>query len=147
MLNEEVEYRNGRRVRIGFIARRDVEVILDDMDLLPAVVARVVEEGANEFGGIHYDLRDRRAREDEALRRAAQRARQKADVLAATLGASIRGVHSVTESGMGHFPPPMPMYARAAAMDMESQQAGEPGAYSAGEIEVRATITVAFELD
>jgi len=146
-IQEEVEYRNGRRIRVGFVARRDVEIILDDMDRLPAVVARVVEEGANEFGGIHYDLRDRRGHEDEALRRAATRARQKADLLASALGTSVRGVHSVTESG-AYVPPPMPVYARGMAMDMAaSPEMGEPDAYAAGEIEIRASVNVAFEIE
>lgn len=144
-LEEEVEYRNGRRVRIGFIARRDVEVTIDEMDRLPAVVARVSEAGANELGGIDYQLRDRRSAEDEALRRAATRAREKADVLAATLGASIVGVHSVSESGTSVPQPPMPMMAMR--MEAADASAGEPEAYAAGEIIIRAAISVAFELD
>lgn len=144
-LSEEIEYRQGRRVRIGFIARRDVEVVLDDMDRLPALVERVVQEGANEFGGIHYTLRDRRAAENAALRRVAQRAREKADVIASTLGTSIRGVHAVTETGVS-FPQPRPEFSRA-MVAMESDQAGTPGAYAEGEIEIRATLTVSFELE
>lgn len=145
-LNEDVEFRNGRRVRVGFIARRDVEVIIDDLDRLPAVVARVVDEGANEFGGIQYDVRDRRALEDEALRRAAVRAREKADLLAAALGTSVIGVYDVSESGV-HMPEPRPMYARTMAMDMATAEAGEPGAFAAGEIDVRATVSVRFEIE
>jgi uncharacterized protein len=143
-LSEEVEYRQGRRVRIGFIARRDVQVILDDMDRLPQVIAAVVQEGATELGGISYDIRDRRAQEDEALRRAASRARQKADVLATSLGTSVRAVYAVAESGTS-FPTPRPEMAYA-RMEMDMAQA-EPAAYAAGELEVRATLTVIFELE
>lgn len=144
-LEEEVEYRQGRRVRIGFIARRDVEVIIDQMDRLPAVVARVVQEGATEFGGIGYDIRDRRAQENEALRRAALRAREKADVLASTLGTSVRAVHSIVESGVAM---PRPPYADMAMRAMaEMDQGATPEAFAAGEIEVRATISVVFELE
>jgi len=144
-LTEEVEYRQGRRVRIGFIARRGVQVIIDDMELLPAVVAAVVQEGATELGGIEYSVRDRRPHENEALRRAAVRAREKADVLAATLGTSIRAVHAVTESGVS-FPQPRPQYGRA-MMEMDMAAAPEPDAFAAGEIEVRATLSVIFELE
>jgi uncharacterized protein len=146
-IQEDVEYRNGRRVRLGFIARRDVEVIIDDLDRLPAVVSRVVEEGANEFGGIHYDVRDRRALENEALRRAAARARGKGEPLASALGTSIRGVHAVSESGT-YVPPQPPMYGRAMAMDMAVEmEQGQPDAYAAGEIEVRANVSVTFEIE
>lgn len=142
-ISEEVEYRNGRRVRIGFIARRDVSVILDDLDRLPAVVARVTQEGTNEFGGISYQIQDTRSLENEALRRAALRAREKADILVTTLGTSILGVQSINESGVSIPYPPVPQYARA-TMAMDSYSEGTPEAYSEGQIEVRATVTVSF---
>ena len=142
-ISEEVEYRNGRRVRIGFIARRDVSVILDNLDQLPAVVARVTQEGANEFGGISYQIQDTRSLENEALRRAALRAREKADILVTTLGTSIIGVQSINESGVSIPYPPVPQYARA-TMAMDSYSEGTPEAYSEGQIEVRASVTVAF---
>lgn len=144
-LTEEWEHRQGRRVRVGFIARRDVEVIIDQMDRLPAVVAAVIQEGATELGGIMYGLRDRRTHEDEALRRAALRARQKADVLAGALGTSVRAVHAIAEAGVSA---PRPMFVGARAMEMDmALEAGEPEAYAAGEIEIRATLTVVFEID
>ena len=144
-LDEDVEYQNGRRIRKGFIARRDVQVTLDDLDLLPNVVAVVVEEGANELGGINYDLQDRKASEDEALRRAARRAHEKARLLAQTLGVELGLVHSIQEGSVAFpIPRPQPMYA-ARAMDM-AESAPEPGAYAAGEMEVRATVTAVFNL-
>lgn len=143
-ISEEVEYRNGRRVRIGFIARRDVSVILDDLDRLPAIVARVTQEGANEFGGISYQIQDTRALEDEVLRRAALRAREKADVLVTTLGTSILGVQSIAESGVSIPYAPSPQYMRSGAA-MDSFE-GAPEAYSEGQIEVRASVSVVFRL-
>lgn len=145
-LHEEVEHRQGRRVRVGFMARRDVQVIIDDMERVPVVVSRVVEEGATEFGGISYELRDYRAQENEALRRAALRAREKADVLAATLGMSVRAVHSITEAGVAIPRWPMPgMRVAAEALDLDL--AVMPEAFAPGEIEVRASVVVIFELE
>lgn len=144
-LDEDVEYVNGRSVRKGFIARRDVQVTLDDLDLLPTVVARIVEEGANELGGIAYDLQDRTSAEDEALRRAARRAQEKARLLAQTLGVELGLVQSIQEGSIVvPMPRPQAMYA-ARAMDM-AESAPEPGAYAAGEMEVRATVTAVFNL-
>lgn len=144
-ISEEVEYRNGRRVRIGFIARRDVSVILDDLDRLPAVVARVTQEGANEFGGIAYQIQDTRSLEDEALRRAALRAREKADVLVAALGTTIIGVHSISEGSVSIPYQSAPQMMRAGAA-MDSYAEGMPEAYSEGQIEVRAAVSVSFIL-
>lgn len=142
-LDEDVEYQNGRRIRKGFIARRDVQIILDDLDLLPTVVARVVQEGANELNGITYGLQDPKAAEDEALSRAARRAQSKARLLAQTLGVEIGLVLNIQEGSVS-APSPRPpvMYARA-EMAM-ADAAPEPGAFAEGEIEVRATVTAVF---
>ncbi len=146
-LDQEFEYRDRRRIPTGYVARRHLEVVLDDLDALPALVARIVQEGANELGGIAYGLRDRKATEDEALRRAAGRAREKAEVLTQTLGAGLGRVRSVQE-GAVVVPMPRPEMAFARAeMAMDDAAAPEPGAYAAGEIEVRATVTVVFEIE
>lgn len=144
-LDEDVEYQNGRRIRKGFIARRDVRVTLDDLELLPSVIAVVVQEGANELGGINYELQDRKEAQDEALALAARRAQEKARLLAQTLGVELGLVHSIQEGNV-EMPMPRPnvMYA-ARAMDM-AESAPEPGAYAAGEMEVRATVTAVFHL-
>ncbi len=144
-LDEEWDYQNNQRIRKGFIARRDVKVVIEDLDLVPGLVATVVEEGANELNGIQYGLQDRDAVENQALQAAIVRAREKAQLMAEALGAGLGRVVQVVEGGV-QFPQPQPvMYARAEmAMD---QSESNPGAYAAGEITVRATVTVTFELD
>ncbi len=145
-LDEEWDYRNGERVRKGYIARRDVKVVIDDLDLVPRLVAEVVEQGANELNGIEYGLQNREAVEDAALREAVARARAKAQLMAEALDARLGRVVRLAE-GTLDVPPPRPvMYARA-EMAMDASDDGSPGAYAAGEITVRATATVAFELE
>ncbi len=145
-LDEDWEYRNNERIRKGYIARRDVKVTIEDLDLVPRLVAEVVEQGANELGGIQYGLQNRESVEDEALREALARARQKAEIMAAALDASLGRVRQVVEGGV-HIPQPPPvMYARA-EMAMDMGQSDHAGAYAAGEITVRATVSVTFELD
>ena len=122
-----------------------MKVVIEDLDLVPQLVATVVEEGANELNGIQYSLQDRDAVENQALQAAIVRAREKAQLMAEALGAGLGRVVQVVEGGV-QFPQPQPvMYARAEmAMD---QSESNPGAYAAGEITVRATVTVTFELD
>lgn len=145
-LDEDWEYRNNERIRKGYIARRDVKVTVEDLDLVPRLVAEVVEQGANELGGIQYGLQNREAVEDEALREALARARQKAGLMAAALDASLGRGRQVVEGGV-HIPQPPPvMYARA-EMAMDAGGGDHAGAYAAGEITVRATVSVTFELE
>jgi uncharacterized protein YggE len=145
-LDEEYEYTNNRRERIGFIARRDVKVTIDDLDLVPELVAEVVQQGANELNGIQYGLQDRDAVEDEALQAAVVRAREKARLMATALGVGIGQAVSISQGAI-HVPqPPQPMMYARAEMAMDEAE-GNPGAYATGEITVRATVTVTFELE
>lgn len=134
-----------RRYReLGYEAVREVVVELDDLELLPVVVAQVVESGANRLNGIAYDLQNRDAVRSEALREAVLTARTKAALLAETLGEGLGAVHSINEQS---FDFPRPMYRAAMAMDMaKAEAAPEPEAYAAGEIEVRAVVAVTFLL-
>jgi len=143
-LDEEVEYTDGRRERIGFIARRDVKVTVDNLDLVPRLVAEVVQQGANELNGIQYGLQNREAVEDQALQAAAARAREKAQLLASSLGGEVGRVLTITQGSVQVPQPPPVMFARA---EMAAADEGNPGAYAAGEITVRATTTVTFELE
>jgi hypothetical protein len=132
--------------QVGFEAVRDVRVTLDDLDLLPVVVARVVQRGANRLNGIAYDLADRESVRNEALRLAAENARVKARLLAETLGARLGAVRSIQEQGV-HFPSPQYMMQEAdVAMRAAGDAPPEPEAYASGEIEVRASVGVVFHL-
>ncbi len=73
----------------GFEAVREVVVDLEDLDRLPELITRIVQKGANRLNGIAYDLKDRTTARNEALRLAVLHAREKAALMAETLGASL----------------------------------------------------------
>jgi uncharacterized protein YggE len=128
----------------GYEATRQIVVEVDSLDRLPVLVTRVVQEGANRLSGIQYDLSDRDAIRNDALREAAEAARAKADLLATTLGATLGPVQEIREQSFS-FPRPM-MRMEAAAMKTADQAAPQPDAYAAGEIEVSASVQVTFFL-
>jgi uncharacterized protein YggE len=130
--------------REGYTATRVVAVTVDDLRLVPELVATAVAEGANRLDGLVYTLQDPDRYEDQALEQAFERARAKAQRIASAAGLAVGGVVAVEEQGTTR-PPPVPMpYARA---EMAMDAAGNPGAYSAGTSEVRAVVVVTFELE
>ena len=133
-----------QREEKGYEATRQIVVDVDSLDRLPVLVTRVVQEGANRLSGIQYDLSDRDAVRNDALREAAEAAQAKADLLATTLGASLGPVQEIREQSFS-FPRPM-MRMEAAAMKTADQAAPQPDAYAAGEIEVSASVQVTFAL-
>lgn len=132
--------------QIGFEAVRDVRVTLEDLDLLPVVVARVVQEGANRLNGIEYELADREAIRHEALQLAAENARVKARLLAETLGARLGTVRTIRENGVQFPIQQYRMQEADVAMRAAADAAPEPDAYASGQIEVHATVGVVFNL-
>ncbi|MFW5972801.1 MAG: SIMPL domain-containing protein [Bacteroidota bacterium] len=130
----------------GFEAVREVVVTVTDLELLPELVTRVVQRGANRLQQVAYELEDRDFARNEALREAVENARAKATVMTGALGVQLGRVQSISEQ---QFTFPRPVY--QAAMEMAASRADaaepEPDAFAAGEIEVRATVQIVFELD
>lgn len=129
----------------GYEATRQVVVEVDRLDVLPQLVADVVEGGANRLDNIDYQLSDRSRFRNEALREAAQAARDKARLLAETLGTELGPVRTINEQSFD-FVRPQPQMARMEVAKTADAAQAEPEAYAAGEIEVSAQVQVVFDL-
>ena len=129
----------------GYEATRQVVVELADLEQLPRLVARVVQRGANRLEGIEYELSDRTALRNEALRNAATNAKDKAQLLTESLDATLGPVRQITEEDFG-YEEPQPRVQMAFAKSADTEAAPEPDAYAAGEITVRARVQVVFDL-
>lgn len=130
---------------VGYEASRQVVAQLNGLEQLPRVVARVVQQGANRLEGVQYQLSDRTAARNDALRQAARSARDKAELLAETLGAQLGPVRQISEQDFS-FNEPSPRVNMEMAKAATADAAPEPDAYAAGEIEVSAQVEVVFEL-
>jgi hypothetical protein len=129
----------------GFEATRTVVVEVDSLARVPALVARVVQQGANRLDGIEYGLTDRTPVRNRALERAATDAREKARRLVGALGAGLGPVRQIREQGLD-FPQPAYRTSMGRAKTEAARAAPEPDAYAAGEIDVTARVEVVFEL-
>ncbi len=140
------EYNNQTRRydEVGFEATRQVVVEVEDLETLPALVAEVVQKGANRLNGIAYVLKDRTTARNEALQKAMADAREKAHLMASTLGEEVGRALTVNEQSFS-FPQPVVRMAQAQLAVSRSAEP-EPDAYAAGEIEVRAVVQVIFAM-
>lgn len=146
-LQPQYEYNDeeNRRELVGYEATRQVVVELNRLEVLPQLVADVVEGGANRLDGIDYQLSNRSQLRNEALRKAARIARDKARLLAKTLDAQLGPVHTINEQNFD-FVQPQPRMARMEMASKAASAQGEPDAYAAGEIEVSAQLQIVFNL-
>jgi uncharacterized protein YggE len=139
-LQPEYEYANGRQTLRGYLARNTVEVRLDDLTRVGEILDLAVTAGATAAGNVRFDLKERAAAEREALRLAVEDARRRAEAAASGAGLKVERIVRIEEHRVNEGPPPprpMAMSMRAEA----AQSAGEPP-IEAGEIELRATVTM-----
>jgi uncharacterized protein len=137
-LQPEFDYANGRQTFRTYVARNTVEVRLDDIDRVGAVIDAAGTGGATSIGGIRFDVRNRAALERDALRQAVADARARADAAANGAGRAIDAVLRIEEAGAPEYPRPM---MRMAAQD---QAASTPIAPATIEIHARVTLTASL---
>jgi hypothetical protein len=136
-LQYEWDYVDNRRVGRGYVARNTIEVRIDNIGRVADILDIAVGSGATSVGGIRFDVKDRTNLEREVLRLAVADARGRAEAAAAGAGRAIDRVLRIEEQGV--ISPPMPI--RPVAF-REAAQVAEAPAISAGQIEVRAQVTL-----
>ena len=138
-LQPEFDYANGRQTLRGYVARNTIEVRLDDMTRVGAVLDAAGSGGATSIGGIRFDVRNREVVERDALRQAVADARGRADAAAAGAGRTIDRVIRIQEEGMPEVPRPM------MRMAVADQAAPTPITPSSVEIRARVTLTAVLK--
>lgn len=119
----------------GYQVNNEVRVVVRRLENAGRALDAAIRAGANTASGLSFDLDNREASRDEALRRAVSDAGRKASVLSRASGNQPYHLSAIVEGGGDSGPRPMMMMARAA----EGMQASTPVA--AGEIVVSASVT------
>ena len=132
--------REGEPSIVGYTAVNQVRVRIDDLERVGAVVDAAVTAGANRVTGIAFELADPAEAYHAALRQAIAGAREEAEVAADALGESLGPPVQVSTGGFQR-PTPSPAFAR----DMVQMESVAPPV-QAGELEVRAHVTIVFRL-
>lgn len=141
-VNPVYDYFEGRQTLRGFEASESVEVTIRDLAVIGAVVTAATQAGANQTGGIRFEVDNLEAARLEAQAEALKDAQRKAVQLADALGVRLGRVKTFVVTGAQQ--PPMPIFAREAS--------AEPGGLG-GDIEVptgtntiTAAVSVTYEL-
>jgi uncharacterized protein YggE len=126
----------------GYTALNVVQVQLDDLSRIGAVIDAATQSGANRVQGIQFTLRDQDTVRAQALREAAIRARAEVDVLAAALGVKVLRILSVEESS----PRFVPMRVYGGAARALSAEAAPQTPVESGTLDVTADVTLSVEV-
>lgn len=127
---------------VGYIAQRDIQVELRDLDKLGELIEGAVKAGVNQMQPPILDSSKRRDAYRESLSLAAADARANAGTLAEALGAKLGKIVTINAVEGG---PPMPMPMMSMKADMAMAE-GAPQTYNAGELRFEAMATAVFAL-
>lgn len=140
----EYNWSSGTNTIIGYTATHQIKVNSTNISAAGTIVDIAIKNGANEINYIDFGLKQEteQALRAEALAKASQNAREKADAIAKGLGTSVKGIISVNEGNI-YFPPYRFDFASAA----EKAGSYEAVQITPGNVEVSARVSVVFELN
>ncbi len=145
-LSPVYDYSSGTQIPRGFEANQSLRVKVRDLDKVGDVLTAATAAGANQAGGVSFEIDNPDALTAEARAKAIEKAKTKAEVLAGSLGMRIVKITGFNEGG-GYYPP-VPMMGKS--MDAYgvgggmAEQASVP--LPAGEQEISSTVTIMYEL-
>ena len=137
---EQQEHRPGQLTPpiIGYQASNTIQVQLDDLTQIGAVIDTALAAGANHLEGVYFELKDDAAHRRNALREAVADAKEKARAVAEASEHRLGEVVEITEGGLDVVRPFMMQ--RAMAMGAEATP------IQPGEVSVEATVSVRYAL-
>ena len=138
-LQYEWDFVEGRRVGRGYVARNSIEVRIDNIEQTGDILELAVGAGAVSVSGIRFDLKDQARQEREALRLAVVDAREKAEAAAIAGGRTFLRIIRIQEQGTGEVMP-------VRTFMREAAQAGGAPPIAAGQMELRAQVTLTAAL-
>lgn len=128
---------DGKKIT-AYQVNNSIQVKVRKLDRLGALLDAATAAGANYANGLYFDVEDSEAAYNQALAKAVENARQRAETLAKSAGRTLGAVISAGESG-GYNPYPIYFGRETMAAD-----GGVP--VSGGTLDVSAAVSVTFEL-
>ncbi|WP_290571500.1 SIMPL domain-containing protein [Idiomarina sp.] len=127
---------DGKREQRGFIVSRNIDVTLPSLALYDQIIDLAIAQGVTRVGQVRFEVSDQQQLYQQALQKAFENARNKAEFIATTAGLEIVSVMSVQEQSMAR-----PVMFEMAAMDSRSKSPSLPGAQ-----EIEARLNVVFSV-
>ncbi len=126
----------------GYTASHTLNIKTADMELVGPLVDAALDAGANQLQGVAFSVKDDDEAYAQALKLAVEKAREKADVLAAAAGVTLGALTSLNESENYNYAP----FVNAKYAADEGMGAA-PTQVDTGYVTVSATVTAVYALE
>ena len=127
----------------GYRIDERLSIRTENIDALGAYIDAAFAAGANTFDSITFSVKDDSQAKKDALKKAVQDAREKAEVIAEASGEEIDGVATISESEQYSY---YNTDSRAYIMKTESADAAAGTTVRAAQINVSADVQIAYRL-
>ncbi len=138
-INPEYDYTNGQKIK-GYTASTNLFVKVRQVDKVNQVIDTATSNGANQVGGINFDIDDKSKVENEARQKAVLDAKKKAEDAAKIAGFKLGKIVNYSENNPNS---PIPFYS-ARAMDVKAE--GAPTQVEPGSTDVTVTVTLSYDI-
>ncbi len=137
------DYNYGNKI-IGYTVLHRIKIDTDKINLASSILDAAVNAGANSIYGVNFDLSEnsRESAKADALKKATESAKTKAESIAAGLGARLGRIKSVSDSSIDYLPY---IYAEVASADVREKGANSIITES-GSVEVSASVSVIYSI-
>lgn len=136
------DYSEATQKLIGYTASHTLNIVTENLDLIGPMIDAALSAGANQLQGVSFSVKDNDAAYNQALKLAVEKAREKAEVLAAAAGAKLGELDELTEGVTYDYNPyPVAKYASA-----DAAEGGAPTEVDTGMVTITATVTAVYEI-
>lgn len=132
----QMQYTDGKSKVIGYVARQSLDVRIDDLTRLGAVIDAAGGSGATSISDIRYDVKDRAGIETRLLSEAVRDGMKRATAMASGAGKEVLTIWRIDEQRFSNNQP-QPMYRMAAGAVAEQATQVSPN-----ELEIQAHVTI-----
>lgn len=137
-------YRDGNKN--SFTVCNMMQAVIGDIDKTSDIIKAAYDAGANQFWDVRFDIVKRQEAYTDVLHLAMERAREKAEKLAADEGRTVTGVVSIEESAEDNNYWYSSPYTNFVAAPSSSSGSYSDGGISSGEMEISALVNVIYRL-
>jgi uncharacterized protein YggE len=143
-IHPRYDYQSATQRIIGYDAQSSLTIKVREMDSANDVVDAATANGANQVGGISFDVDDRTKAENEARELAVADAKKKAEVAASTAGFSLGRIVNYSENSAGVPRPDFYAANNMAVSAVDSREISAP--IEPGSNEITIQVSLSYEL-
>lgn len=130
---------SGKRVLVGYEVKQGVETKIRELEKIGDIIEAATAAGANQVGQLSFTVEDEEESQNEARKKAIDRAKEKAELLASQLGVDLVRVKNFSENTS------LPPVFRAGSIEGLGGKSSPQ--VETGENKIESSVTIVYEID